>query len=49
MQKISPLYFDYKAGRFQTKAVYAFSTVRSEHACRPSLVPDALAPVTICL
>lgn len=49
MRKILPLYFDYRAGRSQTEPTYAFSTVGSVRACRPGLVPDALAPVTIFL
>lgn len=49
MQKISSLHFDYRAGRLQIKPTYAFSTVGSVRACRPSFVPDALAPMTILL
>lgn len=49
MQKILLLHFDYGAGRLQTKPTYAFSTVGSVHACRPSLMPDALVPMTVSL
>lgn len=49
MQKISLLHYDYGAGRLQTNPAYAFSTVGSARACRPSLVPDALAPMTVSL
>lgn len=49
MRKILPLCFDYRAGRLQTEPTYAFFTAGSVRACGPSLVPDALASVTISL
>lgn len=49
MRNISSPHFDYRAGRLQTKPTYAFSTVGSVRVCRPSSVPDALAPMTILL
>ena len=49
MQKVAPLHFDCRAGRLQTKPTYVCSTVGSVRACRPSLVTDALAPMTVSL